>query len=303
MSEKFCTVIWWLSILSIFVCWCCVKGLSISSKYSIIKWPLQIDISKTDQKTVCVELYSLTQKYSMNKPHEEVLNPADAQIPCRAWRIWGHSSSVICAVWSWELVMKTMNILKAGLLLERYLINFLCLHEGQIGMLVIIYEQQCVLWFIFSCCCCVLKMLEFNDVKFFKWTFGVPCLHTFWLRILIILSANLFSIPNHCDFHARKPFSLVSTHFPLMISLVVYFSCFIDLNVESRQCFLTFLPPLYPDYLVDMLQRFAGYPYEMLSLISHTQVHEGTSVLLKDFTRCVVWCQLPCKVGWAIRHN
>lgn len=41
--------------------------------------------------------------------------------------------------------MKTMNILKAGLLLERYLINFLCFHEGQIGMLVIIYEQQCVM--------------------------------------------------------------------------------------------------------------------------------------------------------------
>lgn len=80
----------------------------------------------------------------MNKPHEEAINPADAQIPCRAWRIWGHSSSVICAVWSWELLIKTMNILKA----ERYLINFLCLHEGKIGMLVIIYEQQCDIIYI-----------------------------------------------------------------------------------------------------------------------------------------------------------
>jgi len=44
--------------------------------------------------------------------------------------------------------MKIMNILKAVLLLERYLINFLCLHEGQIGMLVIIYEQQCDIIYI-----------------------------------------------------------------------------------------------------------------------------------------------------------
>lgn len=41
-----------------------------------------------------------------------------------------------------------MNILKAGLLFERYLINLLCLHEGQIGMLVIIYEQQCDIIYI-----------------------------------------------------------------------------------------------------------------------------------------------------------
>lgn len=160
-----------------------------------------------------------------------------------------------------------------------------------------------VLWFIFSRCCRILKMLEFNAVKCFKWTFGVPYLLTFWLWILIILSDHLFSIPHHCDLHARKPFSLVSTHFPLISCSVVFFSRFIELNVESRQCFLTFLPPLYPYYLVDMLQRFAGYPYEMLFLISHTQVHEGTSLLFKDFTHCVVWCQLPCKVGWAIRRN
>lgn len=66
----------------------------------------------------------------------------------------------------------------------------------------------------------------------------------------------------------------MSTLSPLIICLVDYFSCFIDLNVESRQCFLTFLAPLYPDYLADMLHRFAGYPYEMLSRILDIQVHE-----------------------------
>lgn len=54
-----------------------------------------------------------------------------------------------------------------------------------------------------------------------------------------------------------------------------------------------FLPPLYPDYLVDMLQRFAVDPYEMLSHISLIHIHEFCVVSL--LTRCVVGCQLPCK--------
>lgn len=207
----------------------------------------------------------------MNKPHEEAINPADAQIPCRAWRIWGHSSSVICAVWSWELVIKTMNILKAGLLLERYLINFLCLHEGQIGMLVIIYEQQCDIIYIqlvlLKTCLKRSNLLLWNALNE-PLVYLVCTLSDYGYRYcLLICSMYTKSLGFSCQG------TLFSTHFPLMICLVVYFSCFIDLIVESHQCFLTFLSPLYPDYLVDMLQRIAGCPYEMLSHISHTQVH------------------------------
>lgn len=144
----------------------------------------------------------------MNEPHKEVLKAADAQIPCGAWRIWGHSASVISAVWSWELAMKTMNILKAGLLFERHLINFLCLHEGQI------WDACNYLWI--ARCYDLYSAVMRKTLVLYE-PFSAPFLHALFYSYLYCLLICLIK-QNCCDFHASKAFfSPVSTLFTVFI--------------------------------------------------------------------------------------